>query len=123
MSNTLADFDADDVAGRKVVVDKILEIRELWKDARFELINGKPRQAPKPEKPTTVTSGLSEAEIKLELQKTRVNISKNETKLLEKPDHAKAAIWSQELARLKAIKTQYEDELRLLSYERAETGQ
>ncbi|WP_020603118.1 hypothetical protein [Spirosoma spitsbergense] len=117
LSNTLADFADNDVEGRRPVVEQILATRELWKDARHELATGQVRRPEKEAKPTTATSGLRSAEIKVELQKTRVNIYKYETKISERPDHAKAATWSQELARLKAIKEQYEDELRLLNYE------
>ncbi|OJW76336.1 hypothetical protein [Spirosoma sp. 48-14] len=119
LSNTLADFAPDDVEGRKSVVAQILEIRERWKDVRYELQTGQKRRAEPVAKPTMATSGLSQAEIKLELQKTRVNISKYESKLAEKPDHAKVALWQQELARLLAIKNQYEEDLRLISYEAA----
>jgi len=119
LSNTLADFDDNDVEGRKPVVEQILAIRELWKDARYELATGTKRREEKPVKPTMASQGLGAAEIKLEIQKTRVNISKYTTKLEEKPEHKLAASWSQELARLKAILEQYTNELRLLSYEAA----
>jgi len=117
LSNTLADFADHDVVGRKAVVDQILAIRQQWKDIRYELAYGQPRRPERPAKPTTATSGLSQAEIKLELQKIRVNISKQEAKLEERPDHPKATVWQQELARLQAIKNQYDDQLRLASYE------
>lgn len=117
MSNTLADFADHDVVGRKAVVDQILAIRQQWKDIRYELAYGQPRRPERPAKPTTATSGLSQAEIKLELQKIRVNISKQEAKLEQRPDHSKAPVWQQELARLQAIKNQYDDQLRLASYE------
>lgn len=116
LSNTLADFADSDSEGRRPVVEQILALRELWKDARHEWQTGqKRRPAPTP-KPTTASHGLQAAEIKLEIQKTRVNISKYEDKLEQRPEHNKAAAWKQELARLRAIKEQYEDDLRLLLY-------
>ncbi|MGF7217498.1 hypothetical protein GGR92_003672 [Spirosoma lacussanchae] len=117
MSNSLADFADDDVAGRRPVVEKILAIREAWKDARYELQTGQPRRPEKQAKPATASQGLLAAEIRLELQKIRVNISKNEGKLADRPEHRLATTWSQELARLRAIKEQYDDELRRMNYE------
>ena len=117
LSNTLADFADNDIEGRKPVVKQILAIRERWKDARHEAATGQKRREEKPAKPTIASQGLQAAEIKLEMQKTRVNISKYEKKLEEKPEDKKATTWSQELARLQAILEQYKDELRLLSYE------
>ncbi|MVM36121.1 hypothetical protein GO755_39280 [Spirosoma sp. HMF4905] len=117
LSNTLADFDDNDVAGRKPVVEQILAIRERWKDARHEAATGQKRREEKEAKPTMASQGLQAAEIKLEIQKTRVNIYKTQTKLEERPEHKNATAWKQELARLQAILEQYKDELRLLSYE------
>ncbi|GAB4047118.1 hypothetical protein [Spirosoma litoris] len=119
LSNSLADFADNDVEGRKPLVEQILAIREQWKDVRYEIQTGQKRREEKEAKPTTASQGLHSAEIKVELQKTRVNISKNEKKLREQPDHAKASVWATELARLTAIKDEYEDQLRLLSYETA----
>ncbi|QMW04090.1 hypothetical protein [Spirosoma foliorum] len=119
LSNKLADFADNDVECRRPFVDQILAIREQWKDVRYEIQTGQKRREEPTPKPTTASQGLQAAEIKLELQKTRVNISKNEKKLREQPDHAKASVWATELARLLAIKDEYEDQLRLLSYETA----
>ena len=122
LSNTLADFADDDVAGRKVVVDQIIDLRERWKDVRYQLTYGKPRKSDtaRPPKPTEIRLGMSEAEIKVELARTRVNISKNKAKLATWPDHRHVPAWEQELARLEAIKDQYETELIRLNYETAQ---
>ncbi|MVM37279.1 hypothetical protein GO730_05890 [Spirosoma sp. HMF3257] len=117
LSNKLADFADNDVEGRRPLVEQILAIREAWKDVRYELQTGQKRREEKEAKPSTASQGLHPAEAKLELQKTRVNISKYEKKLREQPDHAKANIWQSELARLMAIKEEYEDELRTQTYE------
>ncbi|UHG93366.1 hypothetical protein [Spirosoma oryzicola] len=111
LSNTLADFADDDVAGRLKVVEQLEEIRELWKDAQYELKTGKQRREPKATKPTQPKEGLSEAEIKLELSRIRTNISKNQTKLAERPDHKNAFEWQAELDRLQSLKLAYEAEL------------
>ncbi len=123
LSNSLADFEDNDVEGRRPVVAKILELRERWKDARYEIQTGQVRRPARDPKPTMASQGLHAAEIKLEIQKTRVNISKYERKLADQPEHGKAATWSQELARLQHILEQYKDELRILSYEANQAGQ
>jgi predicted FMN-binding regulatory protein PaiB len=117
LSNTLADFDDDDVDGRKPVVDEILSLREQWKDVRYEIETGQQRRPEKPAKPTTIELGLSEAEIKVELASTRVKISQNKQKLEEKPDHKNAATWQAEYERLVALRDAYEVELAGLKYQ------
>ncbi len=122
LSNTLADFAPDDVAGRKPVVEQILALREQWKDARYKLQYGVARKPEKPRFPAgtkataeTVAGSAQEmhrAEIQLDLQRTRVNISKYEKKLADTPDHRLAPGWKNELARLISVRVQYEDELR-----------
>ncbi len=117
LSNTLADFAPDDVAGRKPVVEQILALREQWKDAKYKLQYGVARKPEKPAKATaeTVAGSAQEvhrAEIQLDLQRTRVNISKYEKKLADTPDHRLAPGWKNELARLISVREQYEDELR-----------
>jgi hypothetical protein len=117
LSNTLADFAPDDVDGRKPVVEQILALREQWKDARYKLQYGVARKPEKPAKATaeTVAGSAQEmhrAEIQLDLQRTRVNISKYEKKLADTPDHRLAPGWKNELARLISVREQYETELR-----------
>lgn len=117
MSNTLADFAPEDVAGRKPVVEQILALREQWKDARYKLQYGVARKPEKPAKATAETvagsaQDMHRAEIRLDLQRTRVNISKYEKKLADTPDHRLAPGWKNELARLVAVRDQYETELR-----------
>jgi NTP pyrophosphatase (non-canonical NTP hydrolase) len=121
LSNTLADFADDDVEGRRPVVEKIMEIRERWKDARYELQTGQKRRPEKPAKPTVETvaetsKGLRQAELRLEIQRHAVNISKKRKNLAEQPEHSRASTWQAYLARLEAIKEHLEDELRQLSY-------
>lgn len=111
LSNTLADFDDDDVVGRKRVVDEILAIREEWKDVRYEIETGQQRRKMPEPKPTNITGGLSDAEIKVELQRIRTNISKYTDKLAERPDHKKSDEWQSELDRLIGLREAYEAEL------------
>lgn len=111
LSNTLANFDDKDVVGRKPVVDKIIAIREEWKDVRYEIETGQHRRKQPDEKPTAPTTGLSESEIKVELTRIRTNISKNRDKLAERPDHKNAAEWQADLDRLIALREAYEAEL------------
>lgn len=119
LSNTLADFPENDTKGRKEVIDKILKVREAWKDTRAELETGQPRKPAKTQKPTEARLGISEAELTAELKKTRVNISKYKKKIEEEPEHKKRPSWDNELARLEAIREDYETELIRLKYETA----
>jgi len=121
LSNTLGDFAKHDDEGRRKVIEQIKQKREAWKDVTYELKTGRKRN-PEPAKalkPTEIRTGMTEAEIKVELQKTRVNISKNKLKIEEKPDHKNRGAWEEELARLEAIKDDYETELIRLKYETA----
>lgn len=111
LSNRLGDFGDDDVAGRKAIVDQILALREQWKDCRYELQTGQPRRKQPEVKPTTTTSGLTEAEIRVELSRIRSNISKTKDKLAERPDHKKADEWQADLDRLIGLREAYEAEL------------
>lgn len=117
MSNTLADFEPDDVAGRLPVVEQILALREQWKDVRYKLQTGQARRVEKPAKATAATVATSSqdmhrAEIRLELQRTRVNISKYTDKIKDRPEHKLVPSWQNELARLVSVREQYEEELR-----------
>lgn len=120
LSNSLADFAADDVAGRRNVVDQLLDVRRRWKRLRVAIDTGVMPQdeAPRP-KPTEIRLGMSEAEVRMELQRSRVNVSKYQQKLGERPDHKKAVEWQGELDRLRAMVEQYETELIRLNYETA----
>lgn len=121
LSNTLADFAESDTPGRKAAIDQIITIREEWKDVRHELTTGEKRK-PEPTgrvKPTEARLGISEAEVRAELQKIRVNISKTKKKLEESPEHKNRASWETDLARLEAIKNDYETELIRLKHETA----
>ena len=116
MSNTLADFAPDDVAGRKAVVDQLTTIREQWKAVRHELATGEAPKGAAP-KPTEIRLGMSEAEIKAQIQKNQVNLSKLRKKLTDKPGDAKAAGWESDIARLTALNNDYKAELVRIQYE------
>lgn len=116
LSNTLADFTDDDVAGRQPVVERIIELREQWKDVRFEVETGQKRRKEAVSKPTSVPLGMTEAELRVELQKIRVNISKYQGKIAERPDHKKAGEWQAELDRLVGLRDAYDDQLIELKY-------
>lgn len=123
LSDTLADFAPDDLAGRKATVDKILVLREQWKDKMYLAETGEVRRPPAKEsvlKPTEIRLGLTEAEIILEMKKTSVNISKYRQKIGERPDHKKIEEWQAELDRLLVIQANYDTELRRLKYETAQ---
>lgn len=111
MSNSLADFADDDVAGRLAVVDELEQLRELWKDCHYELKTGKKRRETKAPKPTQIRGNLSQAEIKVELALIRTNLSKKQQNLAERPDHKKAYEWQAEIDRLTSLKLAYEAEL------------
>ncbi|MEZ0484280.1 hypothetical protein [Fibrella aquatica] len=116
MSNRLGDFADDDIAGRKAIVDQILELREQWKDARYEMETGQPRRKQPDEKHTKTTNGLTVAEIKVELGRIRTNISKLKDKLQERPDHKKAGEWQADLDRLIGLREAYEAEVADLKF-------
>lgn len=113
LSNTLDDFTDDDVENRKPIVDKILNIKEQWGWVRYKINKGEPHpdSIPKEEKPTTIERGQSEAELKDELRRTRVNHSKYKAKIEANPDHKKIEVWTIEYERLDAIKTALEAEI------------
>lgn len=113
LSNTLDDFQDNDVAGRKPIVDKILKIKEQWGWVRYEINKGEPHpdSISGREKATTVESGQSEAELKDELRRIRVNHSKYKAKIEANPDHKKIEVWTIEFERLDAIKTALEAEI------------
>ncbi|MPR36531.1 hypothetical protein [Salmonirosea aquatica] len=106
-SNSLHEFREDDVAGVKPVIAKILATREAWKKVMLSIeYVQKTGQLP-PEKPTAaeqVPSPPGLAEVKLELQRLNVNISKTRKKLELSPDHKKAEQWAADLEKMEAMK-------------------
>ncbi|WP_266364149.1 hypothetical protein [Tellurirhabdus rosea] len=119
LSNSLHTYPDEETEAVKPVVDQILAKREEWKEVRRQIDYidefGKLPE-PKPEKPTTAATDLTEGEIKAELQLTMVKISQNKKKLRDRPDHAKAPEWESEIARLEAIKREYNEQLIRLKY-------
>ena len=119
LSNSLFEFADEDVAGRKPVVAKILDLREQWKDKRYELETGKARRVESNVKPIDPKQGLRVAELKVELAKVRTNVSKYEKKILSDPANQRISSWEAELNRLKGLKIAYETEKILLENETA----
>lgn len=119
LSNSLFEFADEDVAGRKPVVAKILDLREQWKDKRYELETGKARRVEATVKPIDPKQGLRVAELKVELAKVRTNVSKYEKKILSDPANQRISSWEAELNRLKGLKIAYETEKILLENETA----
>ncbi|WP_041258120.1 hypothetical protein [Fibrella aestuarina] len=118
MSNTLADFAPGDLAGRKAVVDELTTIRANWKAVRHEIETGEaPKQATDAPKPTEIRLGMSEAQVKAEIQKNQVNLSKLRRKLEDKPGDKKAGAWEADVARLTALINDYRAELVRIQYE------
>ncbi|CCH01756.1 hypothetical protein FAES_3749 [Fibrella aestuarina BUZ 2] len=118
LSNTLADFAPGDLAGRKAVVDELTTIRANWKAVRHEIETGEaPKQATDAPKPTEIRLGMSEAQVKAEIQKNQVNLSKLRRKLEDKPGDKKAGAWEADVARLTALINDYRAELVRIQYE------
>lgn len=118
-SNSLHEFREDDVAGVKPVIAKILATREEWKKVMLSIEYVKKTGQLPPEKPAAaqqapMPAGL--AEVKLELQRLNVNISKTKSKLELNPDHKKAEQWAADLDRMAAMKDGLKTQIVDLTY-------
>ncbi len=118
-SNELHTFQDQDVEGAKAVIDQIMDRRKAWKAIRLRIEHFQ-KYGKFPEtssaKPHSPVSG-SEAELRLELQRLNVNIVKYTKKLAESPEHKKATQWEEELARMKAHKTDLQTQITRIKYE------
>lgn len=132
LSNTLHEFADSDVAGRKPVVDQILSIRSEWKKCMkaieyFEKTGMLPATPLETSavagKSGVVTPGNTNApgvaDLKVELSRINVNISKYQKKIDDKPDHKKAEQWAEDLAKMKAMKQEINQSIVALTYETA----
>lgn len=107
LSNSLHEYRDDDVAGVKPVIDRILAVRAEWKAAMLTVEYFKKTGQLPPAKataPEQVPMAPGVAEVKLELQRLNVNISKTRKKLELSPDHKKAEQWAADLDKMEAMK-------------------
>ncbi len=119
MSNTLHQYPTDDLEGVRPVIGQILAKRAAWKEvvkrANYVKETGKLPEAA-PEKPTPGPAPAGVAELKLELQRVGVNVSKLAKKIADRPDHNKAQQWAAELDRLNALKSELKQQIVDLTY-------
>ena len=122
LSNELHTYRDDDIEGVKPVIGKILDVRKAWKVLRSRVDyfqkNGKFPDAT-PSKPTQEMSA-SEAELRVELGRINVNISKYAKKIKDNPDHAKQQLWQEELSRMMAMKTDINQQITRIKYAAAQ---
>lgn len=122
LSNTLHEFADADVAGRKPVVDRILAIRSEWKKCMkaidyFDKTGTMPAAPAQRAASPGNTNAPGVAELKVELSRMNVNISKYQKKLADAPDHKKAEQWQEDLAKMEAMKWEIKQNIVKLTYE------
>ena len=113
LSNSLHTFSDNDIAGVKPIIEKILLKRNEWKEVRIK-IEYVERFGKLPDTQTdsdadsrTENSELTEAELKVEVQKLNMSICYYDKNVRLNPDHKKAEAWKEELTKLQAIKANY----------------
>ncbi|CAG4992122.1 hypothetical protein DYBT9275_00898 [Dyadobacter sp. CECT 9275] len=120
MSNTLHQFQDDDLAGVRPVIEKIVTARDAWKKVRAKIeYFDKTGRLPEIKKPAVVSNTADTAsisELKLEIARLNTNISKARKKLELTPDHKKAELWQQDLLKMEAIKAEYKTKIIEMTY-------
>ncbi|GAB2798828.1 hypothetical protein GCM10027275_50610 [Rhabdobacter roseus] len=118
LSNTLHEYRPDDVAGVKPVIEQILAKREEWKRVMLQVEHVKKTgKLPDPvQVPSSVPPANGLAELKLELARINVNISKTKKKLEQNPEHKKAQHWAADLDKLEALKDDLKTQIVALTY-------
>lgn len=100
LSNRLHSFE-DNSPAAKPVIDKIIELRNQWKETRiriehYEKFGSFPTEAE--EKKNTA----GEAELRLSITQAQSKIRKNRLKLRNTPEHSNAPAWEAEINMLMA---------------------
>lgn len=119
LSNTLHQYPTEDLEGVQPVIAQIRAKRGEWKEvvkrANFVKQTGKlPEMVV--EQPSAGPAPAGVAELKLELQRVGVNISKATKKIADRPDHKKSRQWSADLDKLNALKSELKEQIVNLTY-------
>lgn len=124
LSNSLHTFRDEDVAGVKPVIAEILHKREAWKKVVGKMVHFKkfgtlPVESRRTAPSETVSMGgdMGLADLKVQLQLLNVNISKYAKKLEQTPNHTKAEMWREELAKMGALKMELKQQIVLKRHE------
>tara|TARA_R110002124_G_scaffold283190_1_gene458842 strand:- start:260 stop:649 length:390 start_codon:yes stop_codon:yes gene_type:complete len=121
LSNTLHEFQDNDIEGVKPVIAKIDETRKQWRQVLrtmeyFDKTGTLPEVKPEQSLFTPLETKAGVAELQLELNRLGVNISKYNRKLELTPDHKKAEQWREDLAKMEALKTELKQQIVNLTY-------
>ncbi len=122
LSNTLAEYADADVEGVRPVIAKIVQTREQWRQV-IKKINyyKKTGRAVEDDLPKQVIAANPEnmgriSEMKVELALLNTNISKTKRKLETTPEHKKAQHWTEDLAKMEALKIELKTQITQLTY-------
>lgn len=121
LSNTLHQYADADLEGVKPVIEKIVEKREQWRQVmkRIEYYKKTGRkledETAKAERPAIDPNGTA-SDLRVELALLNSNISKTKKKLEINPEHKKAQHWSEELAKMEALKMELRNQITQLTY-------
>jgi hypothetical protein len=121
LSNTLHEFRDDDIDGARSVIGHIAQKRKEWKQVRqtidfFQKTGKLPEQKAETSILVPSENKPGVAELKLELSRLNVNISKYQKKINDQPDHKKMEVWKEDLAKMEALKFELKQNIVNLTY-------
>lgn len=121
LSNTLHQYADDDLEGVLPVISKIGSVRSEWKNVKksiqyFDKTGKLPEEQPESSIFTRAENAPGLAELKVELNRLNVNISKYSKKLETFPDHKKIEQWREDLAKMEALKFELKQDIANLTY-------
>lgn len=122
LSNTLHQFADAEIDRVKPVVAQILGKREEWKRVKakieyFKKTGKLPEESPVVDKPTISSQDSAAiAELKIEVGRIIEWLSKAKKKLELKPDHKKAELWREEMAKNEALRDELRNKIVELKY-------
>ena len=120
-SNQLHEFADNDIEGVKPIMDQIDSKRAEWTQVcktieYFDRTGTLPEVRPEHDILSPKESLPGVAEVKVELGRLAVNISKYRRKLELTPDHKKAEQWREDLAKMEALKFELNQKIVNLTY-------
>lgn len=121
LSNTLHEFADADLEGVKPVIDSILKIREQWTEVRktidyFQQTGTLPEEKVETSVLTPAVTAPGVAELKNEVSRLNVNISKYEKKMSTQPEHKKFERWAEDLAKMQSLKQEIRQQIVNITY-------